>query len=212
MTNQPDILFLVETKTSSFCILMHYDDRGDPSSDAGRGPSLDWRVMQCIGRSMPEVYKRLCVCYVEERIATVMTTIMDPASESDQPRSVESKEYRYKVTEMIVETDHKPFKSQANKGIGVAGGEVLPETGIKKVYHGGRETKEEREVSPSPSPSSSFNVQHSTFNVQHSTFNIQHSTLKSLSVFVQAVMYTTPLLNTVILTPSLLIESNRRSE
>ena len=71
-------------------------------------------------------------------------------------------------------------------------------TGIKKVYHGGRETKEEREVSPSPSPSSSFNV--------------QHSTLKSLYVFVQAVMYTTPLLNTVILTPSLLIESNRRSE
>ena len=135
---------------SNFCVLLFFDGDGaedgasNSYNDVGLGPSLDWRCIQSLGRSMPEVYKRLCCCFVAERVATVNTVTAD--ADTGEVIKTESEEYRYSVKEMIVETDHKPFKSVQNKGIGVAGGENLPEIGIKKVFTAGkRETKEERE-------------------------------------------------------------------
>ena len=40
---------------------------------------------------MPEVYKRLCLCYVSERVATINTTIIDPITK--ETTKMESQEY-----------------------------------------------------------------------------------------------------------------------
>eukprot|EP00581_Thalassiosira_minuscula_P015004 CAMPEP_0183731628 /NCGR_PEP_ID=MMETSP0737-20130205/35993_1 /TAXON_ID=385413 /ORGANISM="Thalassiosira miniscula, Strain CCMP1093" /LENGTH=199 /DNA_ID=CAMNT_0025964409 /DNA_START=124 /DNA_END=723 /DNA_ORIENTATION=- len=104
---------------SDFCVHV-------PETDDGQ---LDWRTLQTLVRSMPDLHKTLIVAHVREEEeelllddTTAVTTCDDSdckGSSGDDGMDAPMFQKRYVVDELAIATEHAPFRHKnAPKGVG----------------------------------------------------------------------------------------------